>query len=602
VESGGGGTSVVYRAERQVLAALDHPNVARLLDGGVTEGGRPYLVMKYVDGPPITEYAATNELGLVARLDLLEQVMEAVQAAHRRLVVHRDLKPSNVLVTETDEAPRVKLLDFGIAKLLDDSLPVTRPETRTGHHLMPPSYAAPEQVTDAEGTTATDTYLIGMLAYELLAGTRPFDLDDKSLTEIERIVVETEPPPPSDRAQGGGVPPEQLRGDLDVIVTTALRREPERRYASVEALASDLRRHRHGEPVDARPATLGYRTKKFVQRHRWGTGVAAAFLAVLVVAGTLLVRQRNRAQREAQKAERVSSFLTNLFGAAMPAEAQGDTVTARKLMREGRRRLGALDDQPAVQAQMMYVLGRTHRTLALYDEARRLLRRSLEQRQEIYGDPHPDVAQSMNELALFLRDQGQYAEADSLLRRVVNSRRRLNGPRHPSVAAALMDRTYVLRQRGRYEKAETAVQTAVSIQRSHHGAPSMQLAEGLYNLAAVLRDQNKYGRAETVQRRSLKMARELTQGPHPGVALNLNNLVLTLRRQGQFQAADSLYRTALAMNKALYGPEHREVATTLENLASIALKRGRLDAADSLSREALRLTRTLYGTDHPGYG
>lgn len=590
-----------FRAERQVLASLDHPNIAQFLDGGVTEGGRPYLVMEHVDGTPITEYAEAYDLDLEARLDLLAQVMEAVQAAHRRLVVHRDLKPSNVLVTETEPGPQVKLLDFGIAKLLDDSLPVTRPQTRTGRPLLTPSYAAPEQVSEGEVTTATDVYQLGVLAYELLSGARPFDLEGKSLTEIERLVTESEPLPASERTTEQGVAPDQLRGDLDVILEKTLRTEPARRYASVEALNADLQRYRDGAPVDARPATLGYRTKKFVQRNTLGIGVATAFLIVVAVAGTMLVQQRNRAQREAQKAERVSSFLTTLFGAAMPAEAQGDTVTARELMREGRERLGTLKDQPAVQAQMMYVLGRTHRQLALYDEAERLLRRSLERRRAVYGDPHPEVAQSLNELALFLRDQGEYAAADSLLQEVVETRRQLHGAQHPSVAAALMDRTFVLRQRGRYEAAERSIRRAVTIQRAHHGAPSAELAEGLYNLAAVLRDQGQYAESESVQRQSLSMIRRLADGPHPGVAVNLNNLALLLKEQGKYAAADSVYRQALAAQKALYRPSHPEVITALSNLVEVKFGRNQLAEADSLCRHVLALRRERDAADHPLY-
>jgi serine/threonine-protein kinase len=591
------------RAERQVLASLDHPTIAQFLDGGVTEDGRPYLVLEHVDGTTITEYAETHDLDLDARLDLLDQVLEAVQVAHRRLVVHRDLKPSNVLVTETEEgAPRVKLLDFGIAKLLDDSLPVTRPMTRTRRPLLTPAYAAPEQVSGDDVTTATDVYQLGVLAYELLAGARPFDLEGKRLTEIERLVSETEPPLVSERATGDAVAPSRLQGDLDIILATALRTEPDRRYASVEALHTDLRRYRDGEPVEAHPATLGYRAKKFLRRNASGVAVGAAFLIVIAVAGTMLVRQRDRARQEARKAERVSSFLTTLFGAARPAEAQGDTVTARDLMREGRKRLNTLEDQPAVQAQMMYVLGRTHRKLALYDEAERLLRQSLERRRAVYGDTHPEVVKSLNELALFLRDRGEYGAADSLLQQVVETRQRLHGPRHPEVAAALMDRTYILRQLERYEEAEDVIRRAVTIQRARLGAPSAELSEGLYNLAAVLRDEGQYAQAESTQRRSLAMIRRLTDGPHPGVAVNLNNLALVLEAQGKLAATDTTLQRAHAMMKTLYQPTHPELLAALRNLADTKLERGRLGEADSLARKVLALRRARGGTDHPAYG
>jgi serine/threonine-protein kinase len=340
-----------FRAEQQVLASLDHPGIAQFIDGGVTDGGRPYLVMEHVEGAPITEYARENDLGLDARLALTEQAAEALEAAHRQLVVHRDLKPSNVFVAETETGPQVKLLDFGIAKLLGDTLPVTRPQTRTGRRPMTPSYAAPEQVTGDEISTQTDVYQLGMLAYELLAGRRPFDLKDTSLAEAERIITEKRPPKPSERATSEGASPTELRGDLDVIVRKALRKEPGRRYQSVEALVADLQRYRRDEPVEARPATLGYRTRKFLRRNRAGVAAAAAFLAVVAVSAVLLIQQRNRAQREAeraqreaQKAEAVSGYLTDLLQSTRPDESAGDTVTAADMLRRGQRRINRLKD------------------------------------------------------------------------------------------------------------------------------------------------------------------------------------------------------------------------------------------------------------------
>jgi serine/threonine-protein kinase len=334
-----------FRAERQVLARLDHPNIARLIDGGVTERGRPYLVMEHVDGVPLTAYAERHDLNLEARLDLLQQVLGAVRAAHRQLVVHRDLKPSNVLVTEVDGAPRVKLLDFGIAKLLDDALPVARLQTRTGQRLMTPAYAAPEQVSGDEITTATDVYQLGVLAYELLAGTRPFDLAEKSLTEVERILLDEEPAPPSDVAGTGAG---DLRGDLDTIVLTALRKEPDRRYGSVEALAADLERYRAGEPVEARPATLGYRAKKFVSRNRTAVGagvlvllLGVAYAVTVTVQANRLAAQRDRAQREAETTKEVKSYLVGLFRAGNPMASGEEEPSAEDLLQRGIEQAGS---------------------------------------------------------------------------------------------------------------------------------------------------------------------------------------------------------------------------------------------------------------------
>ena len=434
-----------FRAERQVLASLDHPHIAQLHDGGVTKGGRPYLVMEYIDGTPITEYADTNDLDFDARLDLLEQVLTAVRAAHRQLVVHRDLKPSNVLVTDTEEGPQVKLLDFGIAKLLDDSMPVTAPQTEAGHHLMTPSYAAPEQITGDDVTTRTDVYQLGVLAYELLAGRRPFDLADTRPTTIERVVLEETPPAPSDAAQANA---NRLRGDLDTILQKALRKEPDRRYPSVEALATDLERHRAGTPIEARPATLRYRARKFVRRNRWGVGVAAAFLVVVALTGTMLVRQRNRAQREARRAQRqartaeaVSSFMRSILGTA-PTDsdaASGQTDNAnlfvnakwapvlRDEIRENLRRLSRTNMEPPVRAAVLHAVGQMLADNHHNVWADSLFRRSLAIRRSELGPNHPSTLETLGALAHSHYESGRTDSARVYLGRYL--RRQKQTPR-----------------------------------------------------------------------------------------------------------------------------------------------------------------------------
>ncbi|WP_263792505.1 tetratricopeptide repeat protein [Salinibacter sp.] len=588
-----------FRAERQVLASLDHPNIARLLDGGVTEGGRPYLVMEHVDGLPITQYAEAHALDLDARLDLLLQVADAVQGAHGSLVVHRDLKPSNVLVTETEAGPQVKLLDFGIAKLLDDSLPVTRPVTRTGHHLMTPSYAAPEQIRRAEVTVATDVYQLGVLAYELLTGGRPFDMQDKRLTEVERLVVETDPARPSRAATSEAVPPRALKGDLDTILLQALRKAPGRRYRSVEALAADLRRHRRREPIHARTATLGYRTRKFVQRHRWGLATTVGGVLLMAAALVAVLHERNQAQQEARKAEQVSAFLVDLFEAADPNESQGDTLTARTLLQRGRDRVSALDDEPAVQAEMMHVLGQTHRRLARYEAADTLLRGALDLRSSIHGDAHPATLESLSALALLRRDRGDYPAADTLLRNVIRVRRALRGETDSSVVRALMHRGFVQRRRDDLPGAEKSLREALDAKRARADAPDLLTAELLFNQAAVLREQDRHAAALPLQRRSLDLVRQRTDGPHPGVEANLGNLALLRSEQSDYAAADSLYRAAIEQATALYGPEHPQGALWTGNLGTVHLEQFQYAPADSLFRRALAIDRAVYEMPHP---
>jgi serine/threonine-protein kinase len=601
-----------FRAERQVLASLDHPHIAGLLDGGVTEGGRPYLVMELVDGVPITEYADEQDLDLEARLDLLEQVLDAVEAAHRQLVVHRDLKPSNVLVTEAEKGtPQVKLLDFGIAKLLDDSLPVTRPQTETGHHLMTPAYAAPEQVAGEEITTATDVYQLGVLAYELLAGTRPFDLEGKSLTEIERILREVPPAAPSDR---GGPRAAALAGDLDTIVQTALRKEPGERYRSVEALAADLGRSRRGEPIEARPATLRYRARKFVTRNRAGVGVAAAFLALVALAGTLLVQQRNRAQRSAERArentqraqreaataEQVSDFLVNLFSASNPY-TQSDSLLATDLLRRGRKRIDSLDLQPVVKARLLEAMGNAYGDRGNYAASDSLLRQALELRRAHQGPAHRDVARAYVELSGAERSAYEY---ESALRYARKARSILATHEAPQTRAdsllwadALNAHAEGLENTGAPDSAETLIRRAVSIRTAVHGPDHRSVWRGKRTLASILREQKRFAEGHQLYRDLL--ARERTQEDSLGLAGIHNDLGYLLDSWGKPARAERHNRKALQLFERHLGPAH---ATTLvargNNLGASLVKQNEYGAREKALREQLRVVRDRYPPDH----
>ncbi len=397
--------SARFRAERQILASLDHPGIARLLDGGTTDDGRPYLVMEYIEGAPLDQYCDQHRLGLDARVDLFRQVCAAVQYAHQNLVVHRDIKPSNILVT-ADGVPR--LLDFGIAKLLEGAeLPGAIEATMTGQRLMTPQYASPEQVEGGAITTATDVYSLGVLLYVLLTGHLPYRLPGTSSDALQRAVVEQDPerpstavgratregsPRPSERAAGEGPtqealsearglrPPQlrrKLRGDLDNIVLMALRKEPERRYASVALLSEDLRRYREQLPVAAQPDTLGYRARKFVGRHKAGVGAAAVGLAMILgLAATMtvqavrLARQRDEIRAERDKALKLTGFLEQVFAGSDPSEARGETLTAREILDKGAARaMAELEDQPETQAALALVIGKVYQSLGLNDRA-----------------------------------------------------------------------------------------------------------------------------------------------------------------------------------------------------------------------------------------
>jgi serine/threonine-protein kinase len=425
--------------ERQILAQLEHPNIARLHDGGMTEDGLPYFVMEYVDGEPITEYCNAGRLSVDDRLDLFVQVCDAVQYAHQNLIVHRDLKPSNILVTDDGT---VKLLDFGIAKLLskEDRVPITQ----TGMRVLTPRYAAPEQVRGGVVTTATDVYALGLVLYELLTGHRPYRIDRHVQSEIERVVCEVEPVRPStavrsvqevERPDGrtDTITPEtvsaarssraarlrrRLRGDLDTIVLMALRKEPERRYPSAEALREDVRRHRSGQTVTAQPDTLAYRAKKFVGRHRWGVGTTVLIVFILMGFTFQVMQERDRAQTEAEKAEQVTEFLISLFDASNPyaaAESPEDMRVADLLDAAEQELQAESPRNPLVQATLFHTLGRVNNRLSRYEKADSFLTRAHTVRHRLLPEDHPDLYHSYDAWAHhYLTQVATYRSASML--------------------------------------------------------------------------------------------------------------------------------------------------------------------------------------------
>ncbi len=663
---GGAEAALRFRAERQILAQLEHPNIARLYDGGRTEEGSPYLVMEFIEGWPIDEYCARNRLTVEARLELFRAVCLAVQHAHQNLLVHRDIKPGNILVT-ADGVP--KLLDFGIAKpLAPGPSPLDLQVTRTGLRPMTLAYASPEQVRGGPITTGTDVYGLGVLLYELLTGRPPFGAGDTGPAELERAILEREPRRPSEIVLAAGEPPEtqpplapaelarRLRGDLDNIVLTALRKEPERRYSSVEQLAEDVRRHLRQLPVRARPDTLAYRTGKFVSRHRLGVTVAAALAAVVIgllatvvlqarrVAHQSAVAEQRRAEAalERDKAERALAFLVDLFETADPGEGLGETVTARQILDSGAARLSReLAGQPVLRATLLDAIGRVYVGLGLYAEAQPLLEEALAARRRALGATHPEVAASLHNLALLHQHNGELAEAETLYRRALALRRgrlggahpdvavtlarlgdvvrrlgrndeaepllrqalaihrRTLGPQHPEVAEDLAALAELEQNRGNYSAAERLQREGLAIRRRVHGDDHIAVAEALSRLSSPLSDQARYAEAADLLRQALAIQRRLLDPEHPDIAGTLNDLAFTVQRNGDHRGAEALYREALAHNRRRLAPDHPQLATNLNNIGSAVMFQGRLDEAEALQREALAIRRRAYGESHP---
>jgi eukaryotic-like serine/threonine-protein kinase len=635
-----------FRHERQILASLEHPHIARLLEGGTTDEGFPYLVMEYIEGQPITDYCSSRKLSIKQRLNLFRNVCEAVQYAHRNLVIHRDLKPSNILVT-TDCVP--KLLDFGIAKLLDPELSpgaVTVAQTLNTGRLMTPHYASPEQVRGEMVTTATDIYSLGAVLYEMLTGERPHKFKNHSFAEIERVVCQAEVERPSEVAgrmkDARARLKRELAGDIDNIVLMAMRKEPERRYQSVDQLSDDIRRSLKGRAVQARQDTLGYRTSKFVRRHKVGMSIAALLLVVLVGVATTMTIQATRIAQERDRANRVTSFLVELFGVSDPGEAKGSRVTAREILDKGAEKIDReLKGQPEVRAALMDTMGRVYQKLGLYqpafplienaltirrqtlgdnhaevatslshlaellhargdlEQAERLYREALAMRRRLFGKEHSEIAASLNSLAVFLMDKAEYLAAEPLFHEALGMRRRLLGDEHPDVAATMNELAVLLKQKGDYDAAEPLYREALAMRRRLLGEEHPDVAISLNNLAVLLENKSNYEEAEPLYRQALALSRRVLGEEHPYVATNLNNLANVRKNRGDYNDAESMFREALALKRKILGAEHQEVAIILNNLAGVLRLKGDNAGAESLFRESVEMKRKLMGPSHP---
>ncbi len=593
-----------FLRERQILASLDHPHIARLLDGGTTTEGRPYFVMEFVAGETITAYCDRHLLSLDEKLKLFRDVCSAVQHAHCKLVIHRDLKPGNILVTE-DGTP--KLLDFGIAKLLapDPGEAVTR--TESAGRLMTPDYASPEQLRGGAITTATDVYSLGVVLYELLTARRPYQFETCAPLEIARVICDTEAPRPSDAARMHTAAPaklaRQLGGDLDNIVLMALRKEPERRYQSVEQFSEDIRHHLAGLPVMARENTFSYRAEKFVGRHKAGVAALVLF-AVLMVALAMsavrIARERDRANQAAMTAEAVTQSLVSVFEVADPGRSRGNTITARELLDQGAAKVvRELKEQPLVQAKLMDTIGGLYLTIGAYDRAQPLLADALELRRQTAGTEHLDVAESLHHLAALAYEKGDHTSSETMYREALQLRRRLLGSTHLKAAASMAGLGRVLVARGKFAEAEPLVRDALALRRSQLEPEHKDIADSLlHGLGRLLGQQGKFAEAADVYRQALAIYRKLYGEENRFVAASLNNLAVMLKELGDYRGAEPLFREVLAMRRKLLGAEHPDVAASLANLASLLQDKREYAEAEQCYRQALALRRKLFGENH----
>jgi eukaryotic-like serine/threonine-protein kinase len=614
---------VRFESERQALAVMDHPNIAKALDAGTTEDGLPYFVMELVAGVPITEYCDVHELDVRQRLELFTAVCKGVQHAHQKGVIHRDLKPSNILVRVTDGEPVPTIIDFGIAKAVEQRLTDKEFTTALGVMVGTPAYMSPEQA-EASGLdidTRADIYSLGIVLYELVTGVLPFDV--RGLLPgafIARYVLgDADTPTPSHRVAALGAdlaaPVAQhrhttpvglrrmLRGDLDWIVLKAIDRDRGRRYETANGLASDIERHLENKPVTARPPTLGYTAAKFVRRHRVAVSVAAAAVVALAVMVAGIVRERNRAELASAKALAISAFLQDMLKSADPWQGGARQTTVAEALQAGVKRLneGAIRD-PLVAASIKRTIGSVYLGLGRIGEADTLVRAALAERIARAGPASEDAAESYEDLGNLYRDQGKFDSAAATLERALGIRRRLHGSDDTLVVASLLDLSDVASQQGDLGRADSLAREGLRVLRGVYGERHPALADAMGRIVSAALGAGNLPRADSTARAAIAMLRGLGLSRSPAAAPILNDLAISRAYQGDRAESMALMREVVAMDSANFGPAHPDLAAHLENFAMIYGYAGFQDSNAALLKQVLAMRRALLADDNPAIG
>jgi len=608
-----------FQAERQSLALMDHPAIAKVFDAGATPTGQPYFAMEYVDGVPITDFCDQRRHGIRDRLKLFLQVCEGVQHAHQKAIIHRDLKPANILVVEVDGRPMPRIIDFGLAKATS---PVAAGETlltRVGAFLGTPGYMSPEQanpdVHDVD--TRADVYSLGVILYELLTGLLPFDTTQwkkQRLDEVLRQLRETDPQRPSirfssnrdtstDRAAARSTEPRQLvmslRGDLDWIAMKALERDRDRRYGAPSDLAADIERYLENRPVMARPTSTGYRLRKYVRRHRVAVSVVSGTAALLVAFTVAQAVQLRRITRERDRANRITDFMIGMFRVSQPSQARGNAVTAREILDKASNDIDkGLTKDPELQAQLIDVMGNVYTSLGLYQKGGALLTRAAETRRRVLGPKNPDTLRSMGSLAWNLQRDGRYSDAEKLGRETLNSERKELGPESRDTLKTEGDLAWTLYEEGKYAEAEELFRHTLEIQQRVLGQEDKETILSMSVLGWTLAVEGHYADAEKMEREAVDTGRRAL-GPLDTTTLTaMNNLAGILQWQSRYSDADKLYRELIDLNLRGRGPEHPDTLIARNNLANVLGYEGRYEEAANLQRETLETQRRTLGAEH----
>jgi len=615
-----------FQSERQSLAIMDHPVIAKVFDAGATPQGQPYFVMEYVPGLPITEYCDRNKLKIRDRLELFVQACEGVQHAHQKAIIHRDLKPANILVVEVDGKPVPRIIDFGLAKATTPQIAGESIFTQMGEFVGTPGYMSPEQADPnlQDIDTRTDVYSLGVVLYVLLAGLQPFETKQRQkqpLDELLRKLREEEPPLPSTKvstdrdtssatAEARGTEPRQLvsllRGDLDWITMKALEKDRARRYGAPSELAADIRRHLNHEPVEARAASTGYRLRKYVRRHRVAVGVVAGLVLLLAAFSVLqalqlrrITRERDRATRERDRATRITDFMTGMFKVSDPSEARGNSVTAREILDKASNDMQkGLAKDPEVQSQMMQVMAATYTNLGLYARAHELAERALDARLSLLGPDHQKTLESMTQLGWILSREGRFDEAEKMERQALVGERRTLGPEDPLTLETMDHLAVILQNQGHYDEEEKLEREVIEVGTRILGPESDRTLRAMNNLGLALQHQARYAEAEREFRQLFELARRVWGPDHPGTLVVRGNLALVLQLQGHFAEAEPLYRENVAALQRVLGPEHPTTAAPMDGLANVLSAEGRLAEAEKLLREAVAIRLRTLGPEH----
>lgn len=596
-----------FRNERQILAGLEHPNITRLIDGGATDDGLPYLVMDYVEGEPLTKFCEKRELSVEERLKLFLQICSAVRYAHQNLIIHRDLKPSNILVTK---AGVPKLLDFGIAKLIDEANDETQNHTLT--RVMTPEYASPEQVQGKQITTSSDVYSLGIILYELLTGERPYKVKSKNADEISKIITDSQPQKPSSvvssRSENSKFKiqnPKLLKGDLDNIVLMAMRKEPERRYSSVEQFAEDIKRYLTGLPVIAQEDTFSYRASKFIGRNK--TGVAAGIGVALTLIGGIIStsrqskiakRERDTARREANKAERINQFLQKTLSSADPKERGKDTTVLEALQYAAEQIENEFTDQPEIVADLNTTIGKTYMNLGQLEKAVPHLLDALRIRQKFLPEISADVALSLNNLGLLSRMKGEFSASEPYFQRSLKILRKLYGEKHLLIAEVLENLGFLFLFQGRHEEAVEIYNQELKIRVELNGENHPSTARTINHLADCIGIMGDYFSSEKHYRQAQKIIHQHFPKTHPDAIEVSAGLASALLRTNQREAEELLFEI-LELKEKVYGRQNPQYAWTLYNLAFLKNNQEKFAEGERFAAEILALRNEFITDENP---